>query len=243
MTSFNRLRPRSALPNLDPQILGTLKSLLLRVPRRLDDYYDIGEQMESLECLIAAAPGKARGNNWRQQLARNLEVSDSTLSKCLQFRRRFKKGDLPRLKKLKTTWALLSISFGIEDKKERFSLLEKAIEDGWDDRTLQREIHRRKGTCRGGGRKRKEPRSQGLLADVLELAIVSEMWNRFYEKVWAQYQNGTTRGQKHIDADVLQKQLNHAAEMVEALQTDSGQALKAIKALLATIPKKHIAST
>src|ERR1017187_2659730 len=82
MTSSNRPRPRSILSNLDPHILGTLKSLLLREPRRLDDYYDIGEQMESLEKLIAAAPGTARGNNWRKQLAQSLEVSDSTLSKC-----------------------------------------------------------------------------------------------------------------------------------------------------------------
>ena len=243
MTSSNRPRPRSILSNLDPHILGTLKSLLLREPRRLDDYYDIGEQMESLDRLIAAAPGTARGNNWRKQLAQSLEVSDSTLSKCLQFRRRFRRRDLPRLKQLKTTWVLLSISFAIRNKEERFSLLAKATNDRWDDRTLQREIHRRNGTCRGGGRKRKEPRSQGLLADVIELARQSGIWNRFYETVWAQYQNGAARGQKRIDADNLRKQLNHAAEMVDALQTESGQALKAIKALLATIPKKPIAGT
>src|ERR1019366_1914094 len=108
-------------------------------------------------------------------LASKLGVSDSTLSKCLQFRRRHDAGDIPQLETLDIPWAHLSIAFSIKDRQERFRLLKRAKKQGWSDRELQREIQRIKGACRGGGRKRKEPQSRGLLADVVELTRLSQI--------------------------------------------------------------------
>ena len=187
---------------------------------------------------IEADPGR-HGTGWRKKLAEHLGVSDSTLGKCRQFRRRYKKEDLPELEEQGVQWAHLSISFGIESKKDRFLILKRAKKYHWGERELQREIQRIKGACRGGGRPRKEPKSRGLLADVLELCSRAEAWNQFFQTVCAQsLADGADSVDARIDVDALRKQLKHAGEEVQTLHRESANAIKSIKGVVAKLPRE-----
>ena len=106
--------------------------------------------------------------------------------------------------------------------------------------TLERtriEIQRIKGSCRGGGRKRKKPQSRGLLADVIELTKLSRLWSQFHEKVWASFQDDYAQiFEEPIDAKTLRKQLNHAVTEIKALCQAAGKTKKSLKELLAKFP-------
>ncbi len=125
-------------------------------------------------------------------MAKKLRVSEATLNKCLQFRSRYQKGDLPELKALGAGWGLLTVALAVEDRGKRHKLLRRAAREGWGGRALQREVQRLNGSWRGGGRRRKE-RGHGLLPDLAELAGLTRRWLEFHDRVWSPGRKGYDR--------------------------------------------------
>ena len=226
--------PQLADPSsrFDLSIVNALKKLLGKHPRTLLVYHDIGTQLKRI------GESFGRGTNWRKKLAEELGVSDSTLGKCLQFRQRFEAEDIPHLQHLEIPWAHLAISFGIRNKQKRLRLLAKAKTHGWGERELRREIQHVNGTCRGCGRKCKQPKSGGQLADVNELARLSEGWNRFYIEVCARSLEDVGDIDRPVGAKALRKQLQHARLRVQALRRAAGEALRSIISLAAELPEE-----
>jgi hypothetical protein len=223
----------SLSPRFAPQI-RQLKKLLKKEPFALADYYAIGIHMEKLERSITEPSHKV---GWRKKLAEKLGVSDSTLSKCLQFRRRYEKKDLRQLEAVPVKWGHLVIAFGIEDKHLRLRLLKQAKKDGWDVWELQREIQRMKGKCRGGGRPRNDPKSFGLLPDVIQLLRLSERWNERYQDACVQTMtNGVVSLDKGISVPALREQLTRCLREVNGLLGNAAGAKKLAEKLLAKLP-------
>jgi hypothetical protein len=213
-----------------------LIGLFRRQPRTLPVYYAAGEQLRRLSRDADIA---SRGGRWRKQAADAVGVSESTLNKCFQFRRRYRREELAELERLKVGWSRLTIALGVQGKRERHQLLRRAETEGWDDHTLQRAIQQRKGTRRGGGRPRKEVKSQGIQPDLTHLIDLTQPWSKFYAKVWESGQEGYRAELKDLSdtaRQTLQELLRDAAEKLKALRKQSGDALAQVKALQRLLP-------
>lgn len=142
---------------------------------------------------------------------------------------------MPELKALGVGWGLLTVTLGIRNKRQRHAMLHRAVEEKWGARELQRAIQQRKGIRRGGGRRRKEPRGQGLLPDLAELLGLTGRWLKFHEAVWSQGQREYVRelrrmaskaragvsgvlGRAKKELADLQKRCREAEETVESLR-------------------------
>jgi hypothetical protein len=205
--------------------------LLRRKPLTLADYYAIGEQMDRLE-RDTSVVGHGRG--WRQRVAEILETSDSTLSKCLQFFNRYQPGDLAELERLEVGWVQLCFALGIPGKKKRHRLLQQARDKGWGQKALRREVHRLKGSYRGGGRPRKPEKSRGCLADASELVLRTQQWSSFYEQAWlgndkkyiAELDRLSDEGR-----DSLERVLGDAEQKLQTLHQQCAASLATVTAL------------
>jgi hypothetical protein len=175
-------QPNADRPGPDPgrPELRRIKKLLAARPPALAAYHAVGEQLRRL----AEDPGVSALAGWRQRAAQAAGISESTLNKCLQFRREYEGGELAALESLEPRWGRLSTALAVKDKRKRHALLRRARREGWDDRALQLEAQRLRAGPRGGGRPRKEYRSHGLVADLGELARLSEVWADFHGRVW-----------------------------------------------------------
>jgi hypothetical protein len=140
-------------------------------------------------------------------------------------------------------WGHLVLTLGL-DEQQRLALLNQAEEQDWDVWELQREIQRRKGMCRGGGHPRKQPKSFGLLPDIIQLLRLSERWNERYEKACARMLiAGATRLDKHIMVPPLRKQLTRCLNELNRLLGNTADAEKLTKELLAKLPAEAAVPT
>lgn len=210
---------RRAEPPLRRQELRRLTRLFRKPRLTLPDYYAVGECLRRLE----AEPSVSGVKGWRVKLAEQLGCSRSTLDKCLQFRHAYARKELGGLKRLGIGWAQLTIALGVGKKHERQRLLARARKEGWGQRELQRAIQRLKGSRRGGGRPRKGPKGQGLLADLSELLRRADLLAEFGEGVWA--------GQQQAYAKELGAMPGPAKEAVKALLAAAVERLKALRGL------------
>jgi hypothetical protein len=167
-------QPNADRPGLDPDRpeLRRIKKLLAARPLALAAYHAMGEQLRRLaeDPEVNSLPG------WRRRVADAVGISEATLNKCLQFRGEYDNEELPDLEELEPRWGRLTTALAVKNKRKRHALLRRARKEGWDDRALQLEAQRLKGGPRGGGRPRKAYRSHGLLADLGELARLSDLW-------------------------------------------------------------------
>jgi hypothetical protein len=189
--------------------------LLRRKPLTLADYHAIGKQMHRLE-RDTSVVGHGRG--WRKRVAEILGWSQSTLSKCLQFFKSYEPGDLAELERLEVGWVQLCFALGIPDQKKRHRLLQQARDKGWGQKALRREIHRLKGSYRGGGRALKPEKSRGCLTDASVMVRWTQHWSHFYEQAWA------GNDQKYIAE--LDKMPEKGRESLERVLADAEQKLQ-----------------
>jgi hypothetical protein len=232
-------REREPFPlNANRKEIKAMARLLSQKPLTLADYHAIGEQMHRLERDTSVV---GHGRAWRQRVAEILETSDSTLSKCLQFFNCYEPGDLAELERLAVAalrlevgWVQLFFALGIPDQKKRHRLLQQARDNGWGQKDLRREVHRLKGSYRGGGRPRIPEKSRGCLADASELVLRTQQWSAFYEQAWrgndkkyiAELDKLSDEGRES-----LERVLADAAERLEALHQQCTASLATVKAL------------
>jgi hypothetical protein len=225
-----RHHPASTEPlTADRPEVQRIIALLEKTPLALKDYHAIGEQVSRLARDTTVAH---RGSKWRETLAELVGCSASTLNKALQFREAYEAKDLPALEELELGWSRLAIALGIPNKKERQRLLQKAKEKDWTEQELRRAIQQRLGKRRGGGRPRREVRSQGLLADLSELVSLTQRWIEFHAEVWAEGQKGHLDEAEKLTGDVRESVaalLETASETLQTLQKQS----KAARAVVA----------
>jgi hypothetical protein len=171
-------------------------------------------------------------------VAEALQVSEATLNKCLQFRRGYKKEDLPELKALGVGWGLLTVALGIRNKRQRHALLGRAVREKWGGRALQREVQRLNGSWRGGGPRRKE-RGHGLLPDLAELAGLTRRWLEFHDRAWAPGRKGYARALRQAakaGRPGVRRALEQALESLAELRKRCRAAGRAVKALRDKLP-------
>jgi len=170
-------------------------------------------------------------------VAEVLHVSVATLNKCLQFRLKYPKEDLPELKALGVGWGLLTVALVVEDRRQRHELLRRAIQEEWGGRELQREVQRLNGRWRGGGRR--QERGHGLLPDLAELAGLTRRWLEFHEAVWAPGQKGYARELRQTAKEArhgVRRALEGALGAVAELRKRCREAERAVKALRDKLP-------
>lgn len=170
---------------LERREVQRIVTVLKKVNLGLADYHALGEQMRRLSEDPTVS---RRGGHWRARVAELVGCSTSTLTKALQFRRAYEKEDLPALEELGVGWSRLTVSLAIANAQQRLLLLRKARDEKWGDREVQRAIQQQRGVRRGGGRPRKPPRSQGVLADLVELGRLTEIWQLYHERVTRAHQ-------------------------------------------------------
>jgi hypothetical protein len=191
--------------------------LLSQKPLTLADYHAVGEQMHRLERDTSVVE---RGRGWRKRVAEILGTSDSTLSKCLQFFNSYEPAELAELERLEVGWVQLCFALGIPDKKKRHRLLQRAQEEGWGQKTLRREVHRLKGSYRGGGRPRQPEKSRGCLPDASELVVRTQQWSAFYKQAWL--------GNDQKYSAELDKLSDEGRESLERVLADAEQKLQTL---------------
>jgi hypothetical protein len=226
-------RPAPGTPELDPERteLRRLTRLFEHKPLTLPHYHAIGEQLRRLSEDPAVA---IRGSHWRAELAQILGQSKSTLNKCLQFRTSYEETELDEVEGLGAGWAYLTIALGIPNRTRRHQLLRRARAEGWNGRELQRVVQRLKGSRRGGGRPRRQPRGQGLRADLLELTRLTELWTDFHARVWEPGEEGYAEELGTLTSEAregLRLELARAAQEVRRLRQQAGEALRRLKDL------------
>lgn len=214
------------------RIASTLKKTTLT----LADYYALGEHMRKL----AEDPSVTRrGSNWRLRLAEQVGCSPSTLTKSLQFRLAYEKEDLPKLEELGVGWSRLTVSLAVRNRKQRHQLLKRAKDEGWGDRELQRAIQQLRGSRRGGGRPRKEQRTQGLFADLFELLRYTKLWQDFHEQVTCKAQGDYPEQATDMDEaaqESLRRFLSDASMRLKDLRKQSQDIRTVLEELLAQLP-------
>jgi hypothetical protein len=162
--------------------------LFRRRPLSLRDYHRAGELLRQLR----GDPEVASTQGWRGTVAKALRASEATLNKCLQFRLRYEKGDLPELKAL---GGGLGPADGRPGRPGQAAAgrVAAARRPGEVGRALQREVQRLNGSWRRGGGRCKE-RGHGLLPDLAELAALTRRWVEFHARVWAPGGEGVRPG-------------------------------------------------
>lgn len=216
--------------------LRKIAHLLQQKPIGLADYHAIGEQFRRLSEDEAVA---ARGSGWRAQAADLLGVSEATLNKCLQFRLTYEEADLPDLEAIGLGWSRLTVALAIKAPQKRHKLLQKAKKEGWDERQLQREFQRMRGGHRGGGRPRKAAKSQGCLADGLDLIRLTRLWDGFVSEVWSKQQESylpELAKMNEATRENLRRLLDQAAEELKAMLRHGKDAQAAVRGLLDKLP-------
>ncbi len=175
------------------------------------------------------------GGGWKQRVADAVGVSTSTLNKCIQFHEQYGKKDLAELERMKVGWYRLTIALGVADKKRRHQLLRQAKDEGWDEHTLQRKIQQLRGTRRGGGRPPKDEKGLGLQPDLTRLIGLTRTWSQFYAAVWEKGRQGyraeLKKGLTETAGGTLGRLLEDAAEKLEAMREQCGDALVQVNAL------------
>ncbi|MFO0926985.1 MAG: hypothetical protein U0736_08075 [Gemmataceae bacterium] len=213
-----------------------ISSVLKKNTLTLGDYYALGEQMRK---LAEDAAVTRRGSNWRLKLAAQVGCSPSTLTKSLQFRQAYEKEDLAKLEELGVGWSRLTVSLAVRNRKQRHQLLKRAKDEGWGDRELQRAIQQLRGSRRGGGRPRKEQRTQGLLADLFEMMRYTRLWQDFHDQVTAKAQGDYPAQAKELDEaaiESLRRILTDASTRLKDLRKQSQDTRTVIEELLAQLP-------
>jgi hypothetical protein len=173
-------------------------------------------------------------------VAKALRVSEATLNKCLQFRLRYKKEDLPELKALGVGWGPLTVALAVPNRRERHALLRRAAREGWGGRALQREVQRLNGSWRGGGRRREE-RGHGLVPDLAELAGLTRRWQEFHDGAWSPGQKGYARELRQWAKEGrpgVRRALEGALGALAELRKHCREAERAVKALRDEFPSE-----
>jgi len=201
----------------------------------LADSHAVGEQLRRSDEDDNVSSLKG----WRGQVARLLGKSESTLNKALQFRRSYQADELPELERLGVGWSRLTVALAVKDKQKRHRLLKRAKQEGWDNRSLQRQLQQPRGGSRGGGRPRREPEGHGLVPDTAELVRLTEVWGDFFSKVWvaSQKEYATEVGKMTVEGKKgVRRLLDEAADKVKELRRRCGEALEAVKLLRDELP-------
>jgi hypothetical protein len=217
--------------NASRKEIKAMVRLLSQQPLTLADYHAIGEQMHRLERDTSVVE---HGRAWRKRVADILGRSQSTLSKSLQFFNRYQPGDLAELERLEVGWVQLYFALGISNQQKRHRLLQRAREEGWGQKALRREVHRFKGSYRGGGRPRKPEKSRGCLADASELVLRTQQWSTFYEQAWL---GNDSKYMAELDKlsdegrESLERVLGDAEQKLQTLQEQCAATLATVTAL------------
>jgi hypothetical protein len=225
-----RQQTEEATLTADRREVKRIAALLKKAPLSLADYYAIGEQMHRLSTDPAVT---RRGGKWRDGVAELAGCSVSTLTKAMQFRNAYQRGDLPGLEELGVGWSRLTIALAVDDRVKRHELLLEAKQKGWGERELQRAIQQHKGSKRGGGRPRKRMASQGPLADAAELLRLTELWLEFDRDVWSRAGAADLRRMDGHAWSNLQRMLELVARRLKELQSRAREAKRVAESLLA----------
>lgn len=162
-------------------------------------------------------------------LAAEKQVGHGTIYRAKQFARMFLKTDVVRLCKLcrdgnSLSWGHVTKILKVESEKERWELLDKAAQNDWSARELEREVDRRYPVKRkyGGGKPKTAADAAGL---VQQVARTSESWLRFDDQLRLEDDDAAYRGELPLAlrralraACTAMQNLHEVAESVELRQ-------------------------
>lgn len=208
----DKTNPLDALPD---DLRNEIPSLREKIDELTDTSielrHDIGEKLIQ---IIDDKSGKY-GTEPEKALYKVLPLSADSIRPMVVFARSYNKPEVKRLRDMRNpvtserlTWTHIIALTRVPNKDKAFSLAEKAINQGWSTKALNKEVIRAAGCKRsGGGRKPKTMKSfAACLTDVSEKTIT---WSRAADNVWLasgglsdQFADATKNGRRISDTEV-----------------------------------------
>jgi hypothetical protein len=128
-----------------------------------------------------------RGTRWSRRLSEALGPSPELLAKARQFAELYPtQKDVRRLEDMGVNWTRLYFAFAVPGKRDRHTLLRRAVRERWSDQQLRFTVQQRFPSKRRGvgGRPRREFSSHGPEVTLRELGRQCRRWLDFHEQAW-----------------------------------------------------------
>jgi hypothetical protein len=234
-------RFRDGLPAELQRPFDELVGHVATLPDGLRWYHQLGILVRRLRGA-GGDTGPLRGAGGFKALSDAVGVADSLLRKAGRFVQLYpSKQELRAVAALGVDWTRLWLAFSIGDEEDRHAVLEKAVDQGWDQDTVRFEVQRRHPTGRRGmgGRKPKKAEGHGPEVTLRQLVLAGRNLLSLYEGAWSKIGradwNRFLAGLSADEAAPFRELLRDAGKAMGTLAKASRQ----VRSLLADLLRSH----